>query len=110
MKTFASLTAQTMSQIHDDIDSATGPTDGLVVTLNKVFTALGSDWVHASKHHRIDPTQYSIPAEQWSEICTWLGNKADCARPWSFLSGVDIMLDWVNFGPSHFTELEEIKL
>lgn len=43
----------------------------------------------------VDPTAYALPQDQWQRICSLLSGDS-----------VGAAMDWVNYGPSAFTEAE----
>ena len=47
---------------------------------------------------KIDPTDYAIPEDQWGDISKALGEGS------SGLGSVNVMLDWMNVGPSGYDD------
>lgn len=95
------LTDVEMLAITGGIESAETPVDGLVHALKTTFDVLlhdvGSSWDEAES---VDGRQFAIPSAQWIAIGEAIKARA-ALQP---LEGVNLLLDWVNKGPSAIAE------
>lgn len=95
------LTDQEMQDILDGCAKAVTPGEVLSAVVIKTFEAL-SETAWGELPEKVDPRDYALPQDQWSELCQALidrGHKT--ADP---LEGVNLGLDWVNIGPSAYEE------
>lgn len=95
------LTDAEMQRIVTAIDEAATPIDSLIAAAFGTFNALLADASltidHYSREAPLDGRNLKIPKEQWVQIGEALKAKEDTS-----LGGTNMLLDWMNLGPSSY--------
>lgn len=95
------LTNAEMQRIFDAIDDAATPVDSLIAAAFGTFNALLADASlsidNYSREAPLDGRNLKIPKDQWVEIGEALKSKEDTS-----LRGTNMLLDWMNLGPSAY--------
>lgn len=102
------LTKREMLDLEQKIEAAKSGPDALEEAIVGFFEIalwelLGKSWKECD---HVNPTDFAIPKEQWSQICQWLieADQKDRANP---DSRIGVTLQWMNIGPSSF-EVSEL--
>lgn len=98
------LTEGEMAAIKRKINEAASYRDSWVDAIVAVFDIAlhdqGSSWEDGGRDVR--PMDYAIPEDQWQAIAQLLLTRQDADQPLTDIGRVNILLDWMNKGPSSY--------
>ena len=95
------LTDAEMDGLRESVVSADSPIDAVGAAIEGVLhiglaEAKGSSF---AAEDSIDPREFAVPSDQWSEICEWLVGFSASQQ-----TGANLLMTWLNIGPSAFEE------
>lgn len=106
------LTDDEMDRITSAVTDATTPTEALVAAIRGFFDiglqeTEGCGWADVvSREAKVNGSEYAIPEDQWHALGEHLLRRGDQLS--SSLTTINLLLDWMNLGPSSYAEPEVV--